>query len=104
MKLVTAQEMKEIDKLATEKYGVPSILLMDAAAKVVADEVASILGECLVAKSDDNENTMRKLFPIGMGVGNIVLMGIGTLLKKMIILVTHVRMDGASLRQQSCPD
>ena len=46
MKLVTAQEMKEIDKLATEKYGVPSILLMDAAAKVVADEVASILGEC----------------------------------------------------------
>ena len=59
MKLVTAQEMKEIDKLATEKYGVPSILLMDAAAKVVADEVASILGECLVAKSDDNENTIN---------------------------------------------
>ena len=39
MKLVTAQEMKEIDKLATEEYGVPSLLLMDAAAKVVADEV-----------------------------------------------------------------
>ena len=59
MKLVTAQEMKEIDKLATEKYGVPSILLMDAAAKVVADEVASILGECLVEKSDDNENNIN---------------------------------------------
>ena len=40
MKLVTAQEMKEIDKLAIEKYGVPGIVLMDAAAKQVADVVA----------------------------------------------------------------
>ena len=37
MKLVTAQEMKEIDKLATEKYGVPGLVLMDAAAKQVED-------------------------------------------------------------------
>ena len=56
MKLVTAQEMKEIDKLATEKYGVPSLLLMDAAAKVVADEVNAILGDCLVEKGKDKDD------------------------------------------------
>ena len=43
MKLVTAQEMKEIDKLAIEKYGVPGIVLMDAAAKQVADVVTEQL-------------------------------------------------------------
>ena len=56
MKLVTAQEMKEIDKLATEEYGVPSLLLMDAAAKVVADEVNAILGDCLVEKGKDKDD------------------------------------------------
>ena len=45
MKLVTAQEMKEIDKLATEKYGVPGLVLMDAAAKQVADAVMDLLAE-----------------------------------------------------------
>ena len=43
MKLVTAQEMKEIDKLAIEKYGVPGLVLMDAAAKQVADVVTEQL-------------------------------------------------------------
>ncbi|MGM9570073.1 MAG: NAD(P)H-hydrate dehydratase [Phascolarctobacterium sp.] len=43
MKLVTAQEMKEIDQLATEKYGIPGLVLMDAAAKQVADEVMEAL-------------------------------------------------------------
>lgn len=43
MKLVTAQEMKEIDKLATEKFGVPGLVLMDAAAKQVADAVVEML-------------------------------------------------------------
>ena len=45
MKLVTAQEMKEIDKLAIEKYGVPGLVLMDAAAKQVADVVADQLAK-----------------------------------------------------------
>ena len=43
MKLVTAQEMKEIDQLATEKYSIPGLVLMDAAAKQVADEVMELL-------------------------------------------------------------
>lgn len=45
MKLVTAQEMKEIDRLATAEYGVLGLLLMDAAAKQVADAVLQYLPE-----------------------------------------------------------
>ena len=45
MKLVTAQEMKEIDNLAQAEYAVPGILLMDQAAKSVADVVAGELEE-----------------------------------------------------------
>lgn len=37
MKLVSAQEMQNIDKLANQDYGIPGLLLMDQAAKVVAD-------------------------------------------------------------------
>lgn len=37
MKLVTAAEMQNIDKLASENYGIPGIVLMDQAAKAVAD-------------------------------------------------------------------
>ena len=37
MKLVNGQQMQEIDKEAMGKYGVPGLLLMDTAAKQVAD-------------------------------------------------------------------
>ncbi len=50
MKLVTAQEMKEIDKLAIEKYGVPGLVLMDAAAKQVADAVVDLLKDAASAE------------------------------------------------------
>ena len=43
MKLVTGREMQEIDKQAVEQYGVPDVLLMDAAAKEVADAVVEFL-------------------------------------------------------------
>lgn len=39
MKIVTAAEMQDIDKLASNQYGVPGILLMDQASKAVADVV-----------------------------------------------------------------
>jgi NAD(P)H-hydrate epimerase len=35
-KVVTAEEMREIDRLTTEKYGIPSILLMENAAHATA--------------------------------------------------------------------
>ena len=39
MKLVTAEEMRSMDKAAMETYAVPGIVLMDQAAKAVADTV-----------------------------------------------------------------
>lgn len=51
MKLVTAQEMKEIDKLAMGKYGVSGLVLMDAAAKQVADAVVDELEKVYLEKN-----------------------------------------------------
>jgi len=39
MKIVTAGEMQDIDKLAINQYGIPGIVLMDQASKAVADAV-----------------------------------------------------------------
>ncbi|HEX8335832.1 MAG TPA: NAD(P)H-hydrate dehydratase [Pyrinomonadaceae bacterium] len=40
-KIVTAAEMREIDRLTTERYAVPSLLLMQAAADASAREIAA---------------------------------------------------------------
>lgn len=45
MKVVTADEMKQLDKLASEQYGVAGLLLMDQASKAVAEGVLEILPE-----------------------------------------------------------
>src|SRR5215831_15868437 len=37
MKIVTAAEMREIDRLTTERYGVPSLTLMENAGTAVAE-------------------------------------------------------------------
>ena len=39
MKIVTAAEMREIDRITTEKYGVPSLTLMENAGTAVADYI-----------------------------------------------------------------
>ncbi|PWT85703.1 MAG: bifunctional ADP-dependent NAD(P)H-hydrate dehydratase/NAD(P)H-hydrate epimerase [Proteobacteria bacterium] len=39
MKALTAAEMREVDRITTERYGIPSLKLMDAAGKHVADAV-----------------------------------------------------------------
>ncbi len=44
-KVVTAAEMREIDRLTTERHAVPSLLLMEAAADAAAHAVASLLPE-----------------------------------------------------------
>jgi ADP-dependent NAD(P)H-hydrate dehydratase / NAD(P)H-hydrate epimerase len=41
MKILTAAEMGEVDRLTTKRYGVPSLALMENAGKSVADFVAS---------------------------------------------------------------
>jgi len=39
MKIVSAAEMREIDRISTAKFGVPSLVLMENAGKAVADHV-----------------------------------------------------------------
>ena len=39
MKIVTAEEMRAIDRVTTEHYGVPSLRLMENAGRAVADFV-----------------------------------------------------------------
>jgi len=39
MKALTAAEMREVDRLTTERYGIPSLQLMEAAGRRVADAV-----------------------------------------------------------------
>jgi hydroxyethylthiazole kinase-like uncharacterized protein yjeF len=39
MKILSAMQMGEVDRLTTERYGIPSILLMENAGRSVADEI-----------------------------------------------------------------
>jgi NAD(P)H-hydrate epimerase len=41
MKILTAAEMREVDRLTTERYGIPSLTLMENAGKSVADFMAA---------------------------------------------------------------
>ena len=50
-KVVTAEEMREIDRQTTEKYGIPSILLMENAAHAVARIITEKLGGSVAGKS-----------------------------------------------------
>ncbi|MEO7673538.1 MAG: NAD(P)H-hydrate epimerase, partial [Pyrinomonadaceae bacterium] len=43
-KVLTAAEMREVDRLTTERYGIPSILLMENAAHAVARVITEKLG------------------------------------------------------------
>lgn len=43
-KVLTAEEMREVDRLTTEKYGIPSILLMENAAQAAARVIVERLG------------------------------------------------------------
>ncbi|MEP6945647.1 MAG: NAD(P)H-hydrate dehydratase [Acidobacteriota bacterium] len=43
-KVLTAEQMREVDRLTTERYGIPSILLMENAAHAVARIVTEKLG------------------------------------------------------------
>jgi NAD(P)H-hydrate epimerase len=59
-KIVTAAEMREIDRLTTERYALPSLLLMQAAADASAREIAAHF----------SYDITRKTFQILCGRGN----------------------------------
>jgi NAD(P)H-hydrate epimerase len=50
-KVLTAAEMREVDRLTTEKYGIPSILLMENAAHAAARVITEKLGGSVAGKS-----------------------------------------------------
>ena len=50
-KVLTAAEMREVDRLTTEKYGIPSIILMENAAHAVARVITEKLGGSVKGKS-----------------------------------------------------
>jgi len=50
-KILSAEEMREIDRLTTEKYGIPSILLMENAAHAAARVITEKLGGSVAGKS-----------------------------------------------------
>src|SRR5215203_4146450 len=51
LKVLTAGEMREVDRLTTETYGIPSILLMENAAHAAARAIAFKLGGGVEGKS-----------------------------------------------------
>ncbi|MEJ7701831.1 MAG: NAD(P)H-hydrate epimerase [Pyrinomonadaceae bacterium] len=50
-KVLTAEEMREVDRLTTEKYGIASIILMENAAHAVARIITEKLGGSVKEKS-----------------------------------------------------
>src|SRR4029079_7700448 len=50
-KVLTAAQMREVDRLTTEKYGIPSILLMENAAHAVARVITEKLCGSAYGKS-----------------------------------------------------
>src|SRR5947207_12414056 len=50
-KVLTAEQMREVDRMTTERYGIPSILLMENAAHAVARVITEKLGGSVKGKS-----------------------------------------------------
>lgn len=50
-KVLSAEEMREVDRLTTEKYGIPSIILMENAAHAAANAIKEKLGGSVAGKS-----------------------------------------------------
>src|SRR4029450_5530361 len=50
-KVLTAAQMREVDRLTTERYGIPSIILMENAAHAVARVITDKLGGSGTGKS-----------------------------------------------------
>src|SRR6188508_1587796 len=49
-KVLTAAQMREVDRLTTERHGIPSIILMENAAHAVARVIAEKLGGSVKGK------------------------------------------------------
>jgi NAD(P)H-hydrate epimerase len=80
MKIVTAEEMRAVDRATTEKHGIPSLTLMENAGTAVADfalkhfEFATVCAVCGKGNNGgDGFVAARKLHEAGKKVSVIVL-------------------------------
>ncbi|MGB8130289.1 MAG: NAD(P)H-hydrate dehydratase [Candidatus Angelobacter sp.] len=80
MKIVTAEEMRAIDRATTEKYGIPSLTLMENAGAAVADFAQKhfdFQSVCVVCGKGNNGGdgfvAARKLYEAGKKVSVIIL-------------------------------
>jgi NAD(P)H-hydrate epimerase len=80
MKIVTAEEMRAIDRATTEKYGVPSLTLMENAGTAVADFAQKhfdFKSACVVCGKGNNGGdgfvAARKLHEAGKRVSVVIL-------------------------------
>lgn len=84
-KVLTAEEMREVDRLTTERYGIPSIILMENAAHAVARVITEKLGGSAAGKKvlvlcgkgnngGDGAALARILWILGMRV-NVEVLG-----------------------------
>jgi hydroxyethylthiazole kinase-like uncharacterized protein yjeF len=48
MKVLTAAEMREVDRLTTERYGIPSLQLMETAGRLVADACCHVMNRATI--------------------------------------------------------
>lgn len=84
-KVLTAEEMREVDRLTTEKYGIPSILLMEnaahAAAKVLAEKLnGSVAGKSFLILCGRGNNggdgaALARVLALQGAIVNIILFG-----------------------------
>jgi len=76
VRAVTREEMREIDRVAIEEFGVPSVALMESAGRAVSDAVAALLpdgGFVIVLTGKGNNGgdgwvAARRLHARGYGV------------------------------------
>lgn len=79
MKVCTAHQMREADKEATKKYGIPSILLMENAARVCVDEIKNFDSFLILCGKGNNGGDglaiARHLYNIGKKVKIYLVLG-----------------------------
>ncbi len=51
MKVLTAEQMREVDRLTTERYGIPSLQLMENAGAAVADYLSETFSDSLATRN-----------------------------------------------------
>src|SRR6476660_6080534 len=81
MKIVTASEMREIDRLTSERFGVPSLTLMESAGTAVAKFVLASFPDAksfgvICGKGNNGGDgfvVARKLHEAGQKVGVLLL-------------------------------